>query len=291
MIAFRSSWYPHAKCTAISLYVTTMEEMLASSNASKDPSRSELINASCPSLICTPLATHSFTTLNCPSPPLFRSIPLTGLPIPPACLLVSLRCPLWISALPASRTAWLWASVSGRLSKRLSIPELSVPRSVSPTPCIACVSTRLDLPDHDKAYMDSHSRCFQVLQRAHPLRLLMSWRCSIICLLRSILSLWVWGTSLPRWRRPARVGEVVSTTWTRGVAVFVSLVSNVVGGLDGRRLALLLWRRLWASLADWVLGRNIGPLMLASYFGHLGVVATRADTWIQSVCQIRCVWP
>ncbi len=237
-----------------------------------------------------PTRHHSFTTLNCPSPPLLRSIPLTGLPIPPACLLVSLRCPLWISALPASRTAWLWASVSGRLSKCLSIPELSVPRSVSPTPCIDHVSTPPDLPDHQKAYMNSHSRRFQVLQRASPLLLWMSWRCSIICLLGSILSLWMWCTNLRRWRRTARVGKVVSTTWTRGVAVFILLAPDVVVGLNGRCLAPLLWRRLWASLADWVLSRDIGPLLLASYFCHFAVVATRADTRIEFVCQITCVW-
>ncbi len=149
-----------------------------------------------------------------------------------------------------------------------------------------------ELPEHEKAYMNPHSCCLQILQSTHPRLLLMCVRCSVICLLRTIMSLWLWGwdTNGSRWWRAARIGEVVSTTWTRGVAEFISLVSNVVIGLNGWCMALLLLRRLWASLADRVLHGDIGPLLLASYFCHFGVFATRADTRIQSVCHITGVW-
>ena len=77
---------------------------------------------------------YSFTTLNCPCPPLFLSIPLV--PGPPCCLLCSLKCPLSISCLPAFRTRSFWACCSGVAWKRRSTEELRVPRRVSPTPCL-----------------------------------------------------------------------------------------------------------------------------------------------------------
>ena len=82
--------------------------------------------------------THSFTTLNCPCPPLFRKIPFGFRP--PCALLLSLNRPLSISCLPPSRT-WLFLAIaSGFCPTRLSIAWLKVPRRVSPAPCTHRVS-------------------------------------------------------------------------------------------------------------------------------------------------------
>ena len=98
----------HSMCTPKPLYHDHHAKDASHIQRLKEPKNRRKINGHLPAalpLYAHPTRHHSFTTLNCPSPPLFRSIPLTGFPIPPACLLVSLRCPLWISDLPASRIA------------------------------------------------------------------------------------------------------------------------------------------------------------------------------------------
>lgn len=80
---------------------------------------------------------HSFTTLNCPLPPLFLSMPF-GL-IPPCALLASLNRPCSISCLPELVIRLCAAIRSGGAPVCLSRPELNVPRRVSPTPCKANV--------------------------------------------------------------------------------------------------------------------------------------------------------
>lgn len=151
--------------------------------------------------------------------------------------------------------------------------------------------------------MDAYGCCFEVLERACSLLLLLlrvTLRRAVVCLLRSVLStLGLWGADLSGWWCAAWVGEVVAIAWTRGVVVVVgaavSLGADVVIGLDGRRLPSLLLlrlllRRLWASLSDGVFGWDIGAVLLAAYFGHFCLVAAGADAWIELVGEIACVW-
>ena len=75
---------------------------------------------------------HSFTTLSCPCPPLFRSIPF-GL-IPPCALLLSLSRPLSTSCLPPSRTRLFFSTAAESPPPCLSSAWFKVPRRVSPAP-------------------------------------------------------------------------------------------------------------------------------------------------------------